>query len=41
MAGFVTLGESYMGIELHSNLWNYFCTRLQWGSDTETVALAI
>jgi hypothetical protein len=24
MAAFVTLGEAYMGIEPHFNLWHYF-----------------
>jgi hypothetical protein len=24
MAAFVTLGEAYMGIEPHFDLWNYF-----------------
>jgi hypothetical protein len=27
--GFVTLCESYMGVEPHDDLWNYFCARLQ------------
>jgi hypothetical protein len=30
MAAFVTLCDTYMGIEPHFNLWNYlFCTWLQ------------
>jgi hypothetical protein len=40
MVAFVTLCEAYMGIEPHSNLWNYFFrARLQSSSDTEAVVL--
>jgi hypothetical protein len=36
----MTLCESYMGIEPHFDLWNYFfCARLQQGSDVEAVVL--
>jgi hypothetical protein len=39
-ATFVTLYESYMGIEPHFNMWNYFFhTQLQQGSSEEMVAL--
>jgi hypothetical protein len=37
---FVTLYESYMGIEPHFNMWNYFFhTQLQQGSSAEMAAL--
>jgi hypothetical protein len=39
MVAFVTLCETYMGIEPHFNLWNYFHVWLQWGSSEELVAL--
>jgi hypothetical protein len=39
MVAFVTLCDSYMGIEPQFNLWNYFCVRLQQGSGMEMVAL--
>jgi hypothetical protein len=40
MAIFVTLCESYMGIEPHFDLWNYFLrARLQQGSDMEAAVL--
>jgi hypothetical protein len=40
MASFVTLCETYMGIEPHFNLWNYFfCARLWQGSNAEAAVL--
>jgi hypothetical protein len=40
MAAFMTLCETYMGIEPHFNLWNYFFhARLQQGSNAEVVVL--
>jgi hypothetical protein len=40
MVAFVTLCETYMGIEPHFDLWNYFFrTRLQHGSNVEAVVL--
>jgi hypothetical protein len=40
MAAFVTLCETYMRIEPHFNLWNYyFCAWLQQGLDAKTMAL--
>jgi hypothetical protein len=39
MAVFVTLCETYMGIESHFNLWNYFRVWLQQGSGMEVAAL--
>jgi hypothetical protein len=42
IAAFVTLCETYMGIESHFNLWNYFiCAQLQQGSSAEVMALAV
>jgi hypothetical protein len=40
IASFVTLCETYMGIEPHFNLWNYlFHARLQQGSGVEATVL--
>jgi hypothetical protein len=39
MAAFVTLCETYMGIESHFNLWNYFRVWLQQGSGMEVATL--
>jgi hypothetical protein len=38
IAGFITLCETYMGIEPHFNVWNYFFrVRLRSDSDTEAM----